>query len=177
MNNSPAPPVAPIDLSTATEVEAPAALVWAILADYARDPYWRRGVVSMVPAPAGEARAGTTTAETLRLAGRTWRTAGLVTALEPGRRLEWRTTAGAVASGARLVEPAGEGRSRVTLVLRVHPAGAERLAAPLLRRVLARGLRRDAESLRRLAERSARLSRVTPRGQAKRLGCAMPSLP
>ncbi len=125
--------------------------VWAILADYRRDTEWRAGVLAMEPSP-GPLAVGTTTTEVMRLAGMRYVNEGLVTALEPGRRLVWRTTSGATADGVRSVEAVDDEVVRVVLELRVVPTGSERLMAPLLRPMLRRNLRRDLRRLRALAE-------------------------
>ena len=97
--------------------------------------------------PAGPAAAGTVTHEVMTVGGRTYRNTGLVERVEPGRRLEWRTTAGADAHGSRTVEPLGEGRCRVTMELHVVPHGVNRVLAPVLRPMLVKGLRRDLVAL------------------------------
>ena len=135
-------------LRATTTIPRPAAEVWAILADYACDPDWRAGVETMAPSTTGPATVGTTTDEVLHLGGRTYRNGGVVTAVEPGHRLEWRTTSGADADGARTVVPVADERCEVTLDLQVRPHGVERLLQPILIPMLRRGLRRD---LRRLA--------------------------
>jgi hypothetical protein len=72
----------------------------------------------MVPSPAGPVNVGTTTREQLRVAGKTWHTSGEVTEVEPGRRVGWRTTSGAAASGSRSVEPIDASRCRARRTLR-----------------------------------------------------------
>ena len=141
-----------IDLSTTVDVMAGTDEVWAILADYERDPEWRSGVETMTPSAAGPATPGLTTLEILRFGGRTYRNAGVVEAVDPGRQLAWRTTSGADAHGSRTVEPRDGGGSRVTLLLHVRPHGVERLMAPVLRRLLRRTLVADAGRLRALVE-------------------------
>ncbi len=141
-----------IEMEAAVEVDAPAAQAWAVLADYARDVEWRRGVRSMVPAPSGPVRPGTTTVEHLRTAGRTMRNDGEVTAVDDGRRFSWRTTSGVVAEGSREVTPLGPDECRVRLETRVRPPGVFRLVPGLLRRTLRRGLQADASRLRALVE-------------------------
>jgi Polyketide cyclase / dehydrase and lipid transport len=118
------------------------AAVWSTLADYRRDPEWRTGVVEMTPSPSGPVTAGTTTREVLRMGGRTWVNIGVVDAVVAERAVRWHTTEGADANGTRSVEPAGRG-SRVTLNVTVRPRGTERLAAPILRRMLERNMRHD----------------------------------
>jgi uncharacterized membrane protein len=140
-----------IHLTGTIDLACPAAEVWAIVADYGRDPEWRRGVATMAPSPAGEVRPGTTTTEVLRFAGRTWHNGGEVVSVEPDVRFTWRTVQGADAAGARAVLVLPGGGCRVHLELRVRPHGVERVLAPLLARLLERGLARDLNRLRRLA--------------------------
>ena len=142
-----------IELTAAVEADRPADEVWRLVADYARDPEWRAGVATMAPSTAGPVVEGTTTAEELRMAGRTWRNTGVVTSVEPGRRFSWRTTSGVPASGSRSVVPRSGGGCRVELALSVTPTGIHRLLRPLLVPMLRRGLAADAERLRQVPER------------------------
>lgn len=142
----------PAFTATAT-IERPAEEVWAILADYERDPEWRAGVETMAPSTAGPAVVGTTTDEVLHLGGRTYRNGGVVHAVEPGTRLEWRTTSGADAEGSRTVRPTGAGTCEVTLELRVRYHGTQRLLAPVLTPMLRKGLHADLATLAALASR------------------------
>jgi uncharacterized membrane protein len=140
-----------IVMEATVEVDAPAAEAWAVVADYARDAEWRKGVRSMVPTPAGPVRRGTTTVEWLRAAGRTMRNDGEVTAVEDGRRFSWRTTSGVDAEGSREVVPIGDDECRVRLETRVRPPGLLRFL-PGLGRSLRRTLTADAARLRTLIE-------------------------
>jgi hypothetical protein len=134
------------------EVDAPAEQAWTVIADYRRDVEWRAGVVAMEPTPSGPVGPGTTTAEEMRLAGRTYRNDGVVLDVRPGVGFDWRTTQGAKAEGSRTVVPLGPSRCRVVLELRVTPTGATRLMAPVLRRMLDRGLSGDVRRLAALVE-------------------------
>jgi hypothetical protein len=144
-----------ITLIHETDIDAPAAVAWRVVADYSRDVEWRDGVLRMLPAPAGPVQVGTTTAEEMKVAGRTYRNDGEVVAVEPGRRFEWRTTAGAVAHGSRQVLPIDAGRCRVRLELHVTPTGLNRLFAPMLKKVLDRALAGDVQRLRHLVQADA----------------------
>jgi uncharacterized membrane protein len=141
-----------ITLSESIDIDRTTDQIWAVIADYRRDSAWRTGVMSMEPSPPGPVDVGTTTAEHMRLAGRTWQNDGVVTAVVPGRSFAWRTTRGADANGSRSVVGIDHASCRVTLDLDVRPHGAERLLAPLVRRLLARNLRRDLRRLRHLVE-------------------------
>ena len=134
------------------DISAPAHEAWAILSDYACDVEWRDGVISMTPDRSGEAEIGTVTDEHLRFAGRTWHNLGVVTSVQPGRRLAWRTTAGARAHGARSVTALDDRRCRVLLELTAVPTGMMVVVAPVLRRMLRRGLRADVIRLRDLVQ-------------------------
>lgn len=144
-----------ITLVHETDIAAPAALAWRVVADYARDVEWRSGVLRMVPSPPGLVRVGTTTAEEMKVAGKTYRNDGEVVSVEQGSRFEWRTTAGAVAHGARQVTSIDPGRCRVGLELHVTPSGVNRLLAPMLTKVLDKGLAGDLVRLRSLVEAEA----------------------
>jgi hypothetical protein len=156
-----------IDLSTTVDITAGTEEVWAILADYGRDPEWRSGVETMNPSEPGPARPGTSTLEILRFGGRTYRNGGIVDRVDPGRQVVWRTTSGADACGSRTVEPRDGGGSRLTLLLRVRPHGFERLLAPVLRRMLHRTLVADAARLRALVESSATVAAHDGAGQQR----------
>lgn len=143
------------------DISAPAREAWAILSDYTRDVEWRSGVLSMTPDRPGEAEVGTVTDEHLRLAGRTWHNLGVVTSVQPGHRLTWRTTAGARAHGARSVTALDDRRCRVLLELTAVPTGMMVVFAPVLRRMLRRGLRADVLRLRDLVQSRHVLTPVT----------------
>jgi uncharacterized membrane protein len=144
-----------------TDIDAPAATAWQVVADYSRDVEWRQGVTRMDPDPAGLVRVGTTTAEEMNLAGRNYRNDGEVERVEPGSRFDWRTTAGAVAHGSRQVTPIDPTRCRVRLELHVTPTGLNRLFAPMLEKMLDKGMAGDIERLRELVEAEARVQPVS----------------
>lgn len=151
-----------IDLTRSLDIAAPASRVWAVLADYRRDPEWRTGVLSMEPDTPGLAQPGTRVHEVLRLAGTTSDIGSVVDAVAPGRRVDWHTTSGSDADGFRMVEPIDDGRCRVSLGITVRPHGAERLLVPMVRRLLGRNLAGDLDRLRDLvaAEAAAPLTGV-----------------
>lgn len=136
-----------MNITRSHTVPAPAAAVWAVLADYRRDPEWRTGVEVMGPSPAGPVQPGTTTHEVMRLGGKTYVNDGVVDTVDPGRCLTWHTVQGADASGSRQVVERPDGTSEVTLTLSVRPHGGEVLIAPIVRRMLDRNLRRDLAAL------------------------------
>ena len=139
-----------IHLTATTTVPRPVSAVWAVLADYERDPEWRAGVTTMAPSAPGPVAVGTTTAEVMRFGGRTYRNDGEVVAVEPEVSFRWRTTSGADAEGGRRVEAIDASTTRVTLEVHVRPHGSERILRPLLERMLRRQLHGDLDRFRRL---------------------------
>jgi uncharacterized protein YndB with AHSA1/START domain len=140
-----------IMISAAVEVARPAADVWAIVADYARDPEWRCGVTAMTAS--GPLAVGMTTDEQMRFVGKRYRNGGVVETVGPDQTFTWRTTSGVEASGRQTVETLNPKRCRLRLETTVVPGGLERLLAPVLGRLLQRNLTGDAARLRTLAER------------------------
>ncbi|MFC6012905.1 SRPBCC family protein [Nocardia lasii] len=141
-------------------IDHPAPRVWAVLADYANDPRWRTGVVSMTVDPPGPVTPGAHTAEELRFAGSTWHNLGEVDAVTPGAQFTWHTTEGADAAGARTVTPRSPLSCLVRLDLSVTPHGVQRPFGRLLARMLQRNLDRDVLALRDLIENLTRSDSV-----------------
>ena len=137
------------------DIDAPADVVWRIVADHARDTEWRGDVLRMSSDPTGLAEVGTRTREAVRVGGRTHRNEGVVETVEPGRSFSWRTTHGVDARGSRTVTPLAGGRCEVTLELYTDPRGLDRLIAPMVRTRLARTTARDLRALAALATEAA----------------------
>ena len=153
-----------ITLIHETDIDAPADVAWRVVADYARDIEWRNGIVRMEPTPNGPVQVGTTTAEEIKVAGKTYRNNGeVVPPSSRGRTSVWRTTTGAVAHGSRQVTPIDPTRCRVHLELHVTPTGLNRVLAPMLKKVLAKGLAGDLERLANLVRAEATVESVLPR--------------
>jgi uncharacterized protein YndB with AHSA1/START domain len=136
-----------IRLSESRHLDRPAADVWAVIADYGRDPEWRHAVTTMAPSAPGLVEVGMTTNEDISFGGRRYHNEGRVVSVEDGLAFSWETTSGTDARGSRSVEPLTATSSRVVLTLEVEPTGAERLLALVVRRMLAAQLRGDADRL------------------------------
>lgn len=144
-----------VSLRESVEIDVHAAVAWRIVAHQERDPEWRHGVREMGSDPAGEVTVGARTDEVITVAGRTYRNVGRIDHVDMGRSFTWHTVEGADAHGSRTVRPLGDGRCEVTMELVVHPAGLDRLLAPVTGRVLGRSLRRDVRALAALARAEA----------------------
>lgn len=145
-------------------VDCPASAAWQVLADYRFDSQWRTGVSTMNQQPAGLVQVGTTTLEILRFAGRTYRVPGTVTAVDPGRSLQWSASR---ATGGRYVDVIDDTSCRIRLELNIEMRGIERLLAPLLIRLMNRRLDNDVEQLASLLRASACSSEPARRPDAR----------
>lgn len=127
--------------------------VFAFVGDYSHDPLWRAKVTEMRQEPVGPAHLGTTTREVIRAFGRDFVTSARIVAHEPGRRIDFASTAGPIAArGYRLVEPSSVGAT-FTYYLTIAPVGLFAAFAPLLLRDLRRAARGDLQRLKALLER------------------------
>ena len=137
-----------MDLSATTTIHAPAAAVYAYVADPTNDVNWRSGV----------AESGLTTDPPLSLGSEGYVKSGnkvarwKVTAIEPGASVVWQLTEGPYGgSGGYLLEEV-EGNTRFTLVADVEPRGLLRLLGPLFARIGRKQNQADVETLKHLLE-------------------------
>lgn len=140
-------------------IHQPARQVWRVLGDYRRDPDWRTGVTTMT-IDRDPPVVGARTVEHLELGGRRYRNVAELTDVTD-LAISWRTVEGARASGARSVRPLDSGGCLARLELVVTPAGAERLLAPVLARMLRRNMAADLVRLAELAERASSEDRAS----------------
>jgi hypothetical protein len=125
------------------DLPVPADVVWNVVADYARDPDWRRGV-RMRHEPVGLVRDGTRTFEDLKFLGSTHRTLARIDQVIPGHAFRFRSEDGTV-QGYRRVETTAAG-CRIVLGISVTvPVGP---MAPIVGWLYRREVRGN---LRRLA--------------------------
>jgi uncharacterized protein YndB with AHSA1/START domain len=129
------------------DLPVPPADVWAVIADYRRDPEWR-AAVKMTVEPAGLVTEGAVTRERLRVLGAWSRTTARIQDVDPGRGFRFISEDGTI-EGTRTVERTADG-SRLTVWLRVTLPCA---MAPLTRFMgwmFRRRVRRDLARLQRL---------------------------
>jgi uncharacterized protein YndB with AHSA1/START domain len=138
--------------ATTVEIGAPPERVWAVLEDVEHWPDWTASIRTVEPLAAGGLAVGSGfRVGQPRMPALVWR----VTALEPGRAFTWVARSPGIATTAvHEIEPADDGRSKVTL--RVEQSGP---LAGLLGWLTAGQTRRyvqmEADGLRRRAEAGA----------------------
>ena len=130
------------------EIERPPEDVYAFLADPENLPKWQNEVLEV--RREGETRF----TEVRTFVGRRVESTIDVTSAEPPRELALRAAAGPVRFSVRhLLEPAGEGRTRLRIVGEAEGAGGIfKLGGTLLRRAVERRARDDFERLKQLLE-------------------------
>lgn len=131
------------------DVEAGAGAVWRALLDVERWPELTSSIDRVTRLDGGELRVGSTArVKQPRLPALVWR----VAVLEPDREFTWEAGSPGVRSVARhLIEPAGEDRCRLTLVLEMS-GFLEPLVRPLIGGTVRRYVGFEADGLKRCAE-------------------------
>jgi uncharacterized membrane protein len=136
------------------DIDRPAKEVFAFLEEVEHNPRWLRGMVSCTWTTPPPVAVGSRYEQVARFLGKQIRTSFEVTEHEPGRLVTISSRQGSSfpLTVARLVEPAGEARCRVTETVHSDPSGFYRVAEPLLRLLVRRNIRRDYRGLKTLLE-------------------------
>ena len=127
------------------ELRTPPSEVWAFVSDLAATPRWRTTVERVDPPP--EVAMGTQMPATTRVFGKRWRWTIEITALDPPRRLAYRTTGLATIDVEYLLEPTGDGGTR----FRFTGSSPSKLAV-IARRTLDREARKALSNLRTILD-------------------------
>jgi hypothetical protein len=131
------------------EIEASPARVWEVMADVARWPQWTASIISL-ESPAGGMALGA--AAKVHARG-TPKSTFRVSEWQPGERFTWETKVRGVRSVAHhIIEPAGQGRSRVKLAVELEGLMAT-LSKPFLNRRIVENLELESAGLKRESER------------------------
>ncbi len=137
------------------EIAAPAADVFAYVADLTNNPNWQSGIESTQWTSPPPLALGATAKQ--QLDGGKAAVEYRVTALEPGRSITVETLAGAAipVTVTRTVQMLNESSTRLRMDLVGHPPGWRRLTTPLLRRLVRRDIASDYRRLKRILEHEA----------------------
>lgn len=142
------------EVSFSAEIRRSPDVVFAFAGNYANDPSWRAGVLSMVYETSGPPAPGSRTRETMRSMGRTTVTVAEVTEYSPARTA-FRSLSGPVPCDGSREFVATTAGTRFTYSLTLRPAGFLRALEPLLRLLFARQVRSDVRRLKALLEAGA----------------------
>jgi uncharacterized membrane protein len=130
-----------IEVTVTTEVDVPAEVAFAYLADVTNNPEWQHGVKSTKWTSTRAGEVGATYDQ--RLDYRNQVTSHQVTALDPGRSISVKTVGRATipTSVTRAVEPRGEDACTVSVTIVGEPSGLRRLS----QRAISKAVRRSTE--------------------------------
>ena len=127
--------------------------VFKYLSNFENNPQWQSGMVSAKFTSPGPLRVGSTYSQEARFLGRPVFSDFEVVEHEPGRRVKITSTSGTFPiTVTRMVEPDGDGGSRVSAVVEGDASGVYRLAEPILRRMVRRSVQGDYQRLKRVLE-------------------------
>lgn len=155
-----------IDVSHSIEIDRPADDVFAFVSEFPNNPKWQRGQRSCTWTSEPPLRAGSTYEQRARFLGKDMVNSFRVIEHEDGTRVKFTSTGGSFPiTVTRTVEPLGDSRSRFTEHVTGEPGRFFRIAAPLLRALVKRSIKRDFPRLKALLEgpdRDALTSRPRP---------------
>ena len=144
----------PVDVLTDIVIERPREEVAAYAADPSNAPTWYENIESVEWKTPPPLAVGAKMAFVAHFLGRRLAYTYEITALEPGARLVMRTAEGPFPMETSYVfEPAGEGRTKMTLRNRGEPRGFGRVVGPLMAAAMRRANRKDLARLKQLLER------------------------
>jgi uncharacterized membrane protein len=127
--------------------------VFAYLDQLDRHGEWQEAIVSAKVETEGPTRVGSRATETRKVPGGTRAFSYEITAHDPPRRSSFRVVDGPVRPfGTITVDPAGEGRSRVTLEIDFEGHGIGKLLLPLVRRDARKHIPADQQLLKKRLE-------------------------
>lgn len=130
------------------EINATPARVWQVMADVSKWPEWTSSIESVEGAPATMAVGSTAAVKAKGTPRATW----TVTEWNPGQNFTWETSVrGSKTIGEHIIEPNGEGKSRVTLAIEVKGLmGA--IFKPLIGGGIVRNLELESNGLKQRSE-------------------------
>ena len=138
------------------DIARPATAVWDVIANYATDTEWRKGITDMTPDRPGPPEVGTNVHEVLHLGGRDYITDTSVTEVGPGLSYSFagEGTSGVVRGRRSVVSGDTSETAVFSYDVELEPSNIPRPVRPIMRWWLQHSLQRDVRRLRRLLERT-----------------------
>jgi uncharacterized protein YndB with AHSA1/START domain len=142
-----------VDVLTETVIDRPCLEVSAYAADPSHAPQWYANIESVVWQTPAPVLVGSRMDFVARFLGRRLAYTYEVVELVPGERLVMRTAQGPFPMETTYTwQPAGEGRTRMTLRNRGEPAGFAKVTAPVMAAAIRRANQKDLGNLKRILE-------------------------
>ena len=141
-----------VDITSSTAIAAAPSTVWEIVADFARNPEWQKGMKSCVWITEPPLRVGSRYAQEASFLGRAIRTVFEVVELTPGSTITIDTVEGTFPiTVTRTVEASPPG-CVVGAHVRGSPTGIMGLLSPLTTPLVRRSVNADYQRLKKIAE-------------------------
>ncbi len=142
-----------METTTQITIERPADLVFAVVADMARNPEWQRGMKSCVWTSEPPIGVGSTYDQVAEFLTRKIVTSFVVVEFEPGRKIRIKSVKSTFPLDVtRSVEPIGEYRCEVTATVSGEPSGVLKWLDPLTKLLVALSVRKDYQRLKVLLD-------------------------
>lgn len=142
-----------IHVTTTIEIDRPAQEVFSFLADSERNPEWQKGMQSARWTSDKPIGVGSTYDQVARFMGKKIVTTFEVTAFEDGRTITITSTSGSFPIAVtRSVEALDGARCLATAEVSGDPSGFFKVAAPLMRMMVASSVRKDYGRLKAILE-------------------------
>ncbi len=143
-----------IEVRAAIDIDRPPDEVFEFLADMANNPRWQQGMRECRWTSEPPLRLGSTYEQEAAFLGKTIVSSFEVVDFESGSRIRIRTTGGSMPIDvARRVVRRADGGSHVQAVVQGDSSGLFRLAAPIMKLLVGRSVRRDYRRLKELLEK------------------------
>ena len=143
----------PVDVDSAIEIDCPVAEVAGYVADPDNAPEWYVNIESVEWETTPPLKLGSRVAFVAHFLGRRLAYTYEIREHAPGERLVMSTAQGPFPMETTYTwQPAGDGRTRMTLRNRGTPSGFSRLMAPMMASAVRRATRKDLARLKQLLE-------------------------
>lgn len=143
-----------VDVLTETVIDRPCAQVAAYAGDPSQAPRWYANIESVVWRTPDPVAVGSRMDFVARFLGRRLAYTYEVVELVPGERLVMQTAQGPFPMETTYTwQPAGPGRTRMTLRNRGEPAGFAKVTAPVMAAAIRRANQKDLANLKRILEK------------------------
>lgn len=144
-----------VHMHSSLEIDRPSDEVFAVIADFSRNPEWQRGMKSAVWTSDPPIRIGSTYDQVARFLGRDVTTSFEVVEYDPGRSITIESQASSFPIRVtRSVEPLADSRCRVIADVSGEPGRFFRLFGPVLAWMAERSVRGDYQRLKEVLETS-----------------------
>lgn len=142
-----------VNITVHSDIQAPAAAVFAYVTEIGNDPVWTSGLLEARQVSEGTYGPGTRFERVSKFLGRRMTYVIDVVEVEAGRRVLMRTSSGPFPMEITYtVDPLGPEQTRFSIQAKGDPGGFFSLMGPLLNRQVARQIQLDVDTLKEVLE-------------------------